>query len=97
MERVCPTIDVTLWQVDYSFYIEKLKLACDKHRCSVHAYVIMINHVHLIITPHLEQSLGKAMDLRILHPMAGSNDSNGTQCWRSLVETIGQQLAVNVR
>jgi putative transposase len=22
---------------DYSFYLEKLKLACDKHGCSVHA------------------------------------------------------------
>lgn len=48
---------------DYSFYLEKLKLACDKHRCSVHAYVLMTNHVHLLITPHLEQSMGKAMQM----------------------------------
>jgi putative transposase len=48
---------------DYSFYLEKLKLACDKHGCSVHAYVLMTNHVHLLITPHLEQSLGKAMQM----------------------------------
>jgi putative transposase len=48
---------------DYSFYLEKLKLACDKQGCSVHAYVLMTNHVHLLITPHLEQSLGKAMQM----------------------------------
>ena len=48
---------------DYSFYLEKLKLACDKHGCSVHAYVLMTNHVHLLITPHFEQSLGKTMQM----------------------------------
>jgi REP element-mobilizing transposase RayT len=36
---------------DYSFYLEKLKLACDKRECSVHAYVLMTNHVYLLITP----------------------------------------------
>lgn len=35
---------------DYSFYLDKLKLACDKHLCNVHAYVLMTNHVHLLIT-----------------------------------------------
>lgn len=48
---------------DYGFYLEKLKLACNKHGCSVHAYVLMSNHVHLLITHHGEQSLGKAMQL----------------------------------
>ncbi len=48
---------------DYSFYLEKLKLACDKHGCSVHAYVLMTNHVHLLITAHHEQSLSKAMQM----------------------------------
>ena len=48
---------------DYSFYLEKLKSACDKYGCSVHAYVLMTNHVHLLITPHHEQSLGKAMQM----------------------------------
>ena len=48
---------------DYNFYLEKLKLACTKHGCTVHAYVLMTNHVHLLITPHLEQSLGKAMQM----------------------------------
>lgn len=48
---------------DYRFYLEKLKQACDKHGCWVHAYVLMTNHVHLLITPHHEQSLGKTMQM----------------------------------
>jgi putative transposase len=43
---------------DYNFYLEKLKLACDKYECSVQDYVLMTNHVHFLITPHLDQSLG---------------------------------------
>lgn len=46
---------------DYVFYIEKLKLACDNHRCQIHAYVLMTNHVHLLITPCTETGIGKVM------------------------------------
>ncbi|WGZ94954.1 MAG: transposase [Candidatus Thiothrix putei] len=48
---------------DYRFYLEKLKLACDKHACDVHAYVLMTNHIHLLITPHKEDGLAKAMQM----------------------------------
>lgn len=48
---------------DYRFYLEKLKLACDKHGCSIHAYVLMTNHVHLLITPHEENSVGRALQM----------------------------------
>ena len=48
---------------DYRFYLEKLKQACDKHQCDVHAYVLMTNHVHLLITPHTEQGIGKVMQM----------------------------------
>lgn len=40
----------------YRFYLEKLKAACDRHACDVHAYVLVTNHVHLLITPHRENS-----------------------------------------
>lgn len=46
---------------DYQFYLEKLQLACEQHSCDVHAYVLMTNHVHLLITPHEEQSLSKVL------------------------------------
>lgn len=48
---------------DYQFYLEKLQLACDTHGCDIHAYVLMTNHVHLLITPHEEQSLSKALQM----------------------------------
>lgn len=48
---------------DHHFYLEKLKLACDKHACSIHAYVLMTNHLHLLVTPHEEHSLGKALQM----------------------------------
>jgi putative transposase len=50
-------------EADYRFYLEKLQLARDTHGCDVHAYVLMTNHVHLLITPHQEQSLPKAMQM----------------------------------
>lgn len=46
---------------DYSFYRECLKEACDKHGCAVHAYVLMTNHVHLLLTPDNPSSIAKTM------------------------------------
>ncbi len=46
---------------DYRFYLDKLQEACIKHLCDVHAYVLMTNHVHLLITPHNEDSISKVM------------------------------------
>lgn len=46
---------------DYRFYLEKLKDACDRHQCDVHAYVLMTNHVHLLMTPHTEAGIGKVL------------------------------------
>ena len=48
---------------DYRFYLEKLKQACDKHGCDVHAYVLMTNHVHLLMSPHKEQSISKTIQM----------------------------------
>jgi putative transposase len=48
---------------DYRFYLDKLKQACDKHQCEVHAYVLMTNHVHLLITPRTRQGIGKVIQM----------------------------------
>ena len=50
-------------EADYQLYLEKLKQACDKHKCDLHAYVLMTNHVHLLITPHQKASLAKALQM----------------------------------
>ncbi len=51
---------------DYAFYLAKLKHYSKKYRVEVHSYVLMTNHVHLLVTPekvagvsHLMQSLGR--------------------------------------
>ena len=48
---------------DYHFFLEKLRLACNKHGCDIHAYVLMTNHMHLLITPHEVPSLSKTMQM----------------------------------
>lgn len=48
---------------DYRFYLDKLQITCDKHACKIHAYVLMTNHLHLLITPQEEQSVSKAMQM----------------------------------
>jgi putative transposase len=48
---------------DYRFYLEKLQQACVKHTCDIHAYVLMMNHAHLLITPHTEHGIGKALQM----------------------------------
>lgn len=51
---------------DYSRYLDDLKEALTKNDCRLHAYVLMANHVHLLLTPmseygvsHLMQDLGR--------------------------------------
>ena len=48
---------------DYRFYLEKLQQACEKHQCDLHAYVLMTNHVHLLITPHTEDGISKSLQM----------------------------------
>ena len=46
---------------DYRFYLDCLGEAARKHGLSVHAYVLMTNHVHLLVTPEHEESLPRAL------------------------------------
>ncbi|GAB1256341.1 transposase [Aurantivibrio plasticivorans] len=55
--------DIFKQPADYDYYLLQLKKACAKHACELHAYVLMRNHVHLLITPKQEQSIGKAMQM----------------------------------
>ncbi len=46
---------------DYRLYLESLRLAAERSGCAVHAYVMMTNHVHLLVTPATENSLARLM------------------------------------
>jgi len=44
---------------DYRAYLHWLGEALKKQRCTLHAYVLMTNHVHLLVTPERAQSIPK--------------------------------------
>ncbi len=46
---------------DFQHYLECLKAAADKYSCAVHAYVLMSNHVHLLMTPRAPNAVSKVM------------------------------------
>jgi putative transposase len=46
---------------DYARYREWLIAAAAEHGVSVHAHVLMTNHVHLLLTPETAESLPRAM------------------------------------
>ncbi len=45
--------------LDYLEYLRCLKRSADKHGCDIHAYVLMTNHVHLLLTPQSENSISQ--------------------------------------
>ena len=55
--------DIFREEDDYLFYLEKLADAANKHHCDIHAYVLMTNHVHMLVTPHTENGIGKMMQM----------------------------------
>ena len=46
---------------DYRLYLELLQDACRAHACSLHAYVLMTNHVHLLLTPSTPDGVSSVM------------------------------------
>jgi len=46
---------------DYHRYLATLGEQAEKHGCRVHAYVLMTNHVHLLITPERKDSAALLM------------------------------------
>jgi len=48
---------------DYAFYLEKLQAACGKHGCDIHAYVLMTNHVHLLVSDNSGDGLSRAIQM----------------------------------
>ena len=79
---------------DYSFFLHALQEACQDRQCQLHAFVLMTNHVHLLITPLEKQVISlMMMDLgrRYVRYFNDMHDRTGT-LWEgrfksSLVET----------
>ena len=46
---------------DYAAYLDWLKEGAEKHGCAIHAYVLMTNHVHLLMTPQTRDAISKTI------------------------------------
>ncbi|TWX72898.1 transposase [Colwellia sp. C1TZA3] len=46
---------------DYKIYFDKLNFYAQKFQVKVHAYVLMTNHVHLLLTPVTEKGVSQLM------------------------------------
>ena len=52
---------IFMTNADHRFYLRCLKEASDEESIAIHAYALMRNHVHLLVTPETESSLPKTM------------------------------------
>ncbi len=48
-------------EADYHRYLDDLNTALQSNQCKLHAYVLMTNHVHLLITPQTEYGISHTM------------------------------------
>jgi len=46
---------------DYYSYLHWLQKAAADWHCAIHAYVLMTNHIHLLVTPETETGIAKLM------------------------------------
>ena len=46
---------------DYQFYLDSLEHACEQYKVALHAYVLMTNHCHLLMTPETNDGISKVM------------------------------------
>ena len=48
-------------QATKGFYLTCLQQAARRHDCAIHAYVLMTNHVHLLVTPRRPEAISLVM------------------------------------
>ena len=46
---------------DYQYYLQTLAESLELHDCQLHAYVLMTNHVHLLVTPGASYGISRLM------------------------------------
>ena len=66
---------------DYRFYLECLAEYARPNGCRIHAYVLMTNHVHLLISPERAESPGclmKALGQRYVQYVNRQNRRSGS-------------------
>lgn len=62
---------------DYLCYLQALREAALRYACQVHAYVLMTNHVHLLLTPAATGAVARVMQAVGRRYVRHVNDSTG--------------------
>lgn len=62
---------------DYAAYLRWLHEGAEQHECAIHAYVLMTNHVHLLVTPTQSESISRLMQYVGRHYVTYVNYSYG--------------------
>lgn len=71
---------------DYLVYLSNLRELAEKHACAVHAYCLMTNHVHLLLTPGAARACACLMRVR-----AGMADRPAAYGWSSHAANSGMR------
>lgn len=61
IQRGVNRVDIFRSEADYECFLAILRAATVKHQTDVHTYVLMTNHVHLIVTPQVKNGLSQTM------------------------------------
>ena len=62
---------------DYAAYLGWLREAALEHGCRIHAYVLMTNHVHLLLTPQARESISRTIQYVGRYYVSHINRSHG--------------------
>ena len=68
---------------DYRKYLDMLFDYADQSECSIHAYVLMTNHLHLLVTPQTEKGVSVMMQSigrKYVRYINGVYQRTGTLC-----------------
>ena len=65
-------------EADYRAYLGWLQEASERYRCSIHAYVLMTNHVHILTTPSDIEGISRMMQYVGRRYVPYLNDRYGT-------------------
>jgi putative transposase len=63
---------------DYLIYLDWVLEASERYECEIHAYVLMTNHVHVLVTPKYKNSISLMMQFVGRHYVPYINKNYGT-------------------
>jgi len=63
--------------VDYVAYLRWLKEGAERYGCAIHAYVLMTNHIHLLVTPGSSEAISRMLQYLGRRYVMYINDTHG--------------------